>query len=85
MTSKSNAWMQAKAEEVSSLQEKLREATRVASALRSEKRSLVEATDLLQSTNSQLKANLGELFGNLLIERAKSKFRIPGFFGNDLE
>ena len=59
MTSKSNAWMQNKAEEVSSLQEKLREATRTASALRSEKRSLMEATDLLQSTNNQLKANLG--------------------------
>ena len=62
MTSKSNAWMQAKAEEVSALQEKLRESNRVASALRSEKRSLVEATDLLQSTNSQLKANLGMMF-----------------------
>ena len=59
MTTKSNAWMQAKAEDISSLQEKYREANRVASALRSEKRCLVEATDLLQSTNSQLKANLG--------------------------
>lgn len=58
MTTKSNAWMQAKAEDISSLQEKYREANRVASALRSEKRCLVEATDLLQSTNSQLKANL---------------------------
>ena len=65
MTSKSNAWMQAKAEEVSALQEKLRESNRVASALRNEKRSLVEATDLLQSTNSQLKANLGMIFACL--------------------
>lgn len=53
--------MQAKGEEVSALTERLRETSRVSASLRSEKRSLVEATDLLQNTNQQLKANLGTL------------------------
>ena len=51
--------MQAKSEEVKVLQEKVREANRVASALRCEKKTFMEATDLLQTTNNQLKANIG--------------------------
>ena len=62
VTNKSNAWMQAKSEEVKLLQEKMKEANRIASSLRSEKKNLVEATDLLQTTNNQLKANIGAFY-----------------------